>query len=69
MWESMVNMKIHIIAMLDSNNDGYIDQKNLIFTYKFGYSRLRTVAIKFIEMLALVLSRRTQVKLKKYLID
>ncbi|CAF3368490.1 unnamed protein product [Rotaria sp. Silwood1] len=43
MWESMVNMKIHIIAMLDSDNDG-----------------LRTVAIKFIEMLALVLSRRTQ---------
>jgi len=42
MWESMVNMKTHIIAMLDSDNDG-----------------LRTVAIKFIEMLALVLSRRT----------
>ncbi|CAF4424447.1 unnamed protein product, partial [Adineta steineri] len=43
MWESMVNMKIHIMAMLDSDNDG-----------------LRTVAIKFIEMLALVLSRRSQ---------
>ncbi|CAF0779112.1 unnamed protein product [Rotaria sordida] len=43
MWESMVNMKIHIIAMLDSDNDG-----------------LRIVAIKFIEMFALVLSRRTQ---------
>lgn len=22
MWESMVNMKIHIMAMLDSDNDG-----------------------------------------------
>jgi hypothetical protein len=33
-----------------------------IFYLDFNYFRLRTVAIKFIEMLALVLSRRTQVR-------
>ncbi|CAF1373316.1 unnamed protein product, partial [Rotaria sp. Silwood1] len=43
MSESINNMNIHIIAMLDSDNDG-----------------VRTVAIQFIEMLALVLSQRTQ---------
>ncbi|CAF4690533.1 unnamed protein product, partial [Rotaria sp. Silwood2] len=43
MSESINNMNIHIIDMLDSDNNG-----------------VRTVAIQFIEMFALVLSRRTQ---------
>ncbi|CAF4415262.1 unnamed protein product, partial [Adineta steineri] len=30
MWESMVNMKIHIMAMLDSDNDGYVNYKRII---------------------------------------
>ncbi|CAF3844169.1 unnamed protein product [Rotaria sp. Silwood1] len=49
MSESINNMNIHIIAMLDSDNDG-----------------VRTVAIQFIEMLALVLS---QLNLPPTLVD
>ena len=39
--------------------------KKWFVLFKFEYFRLRTVAIKFIEMLALVLSRRAQVMINQ----